>query len=45
MLNVDWFNPFKNTEYSLGAVYAVFLNIPPKLRTETSYKCLSAANC
>ena len=32
MLNVDWFNPFKNTEYSLGAIYAVFLNIPRELR-------------
>ena len=32
MLNVDWFNPFKSTEYSLGAIYSVFLNIPGELR-------------
>ena len=28
MLNVDWFQPFKNTEYSLGVLYMVFFNLP-----------------
>ena len=28
MFNVDWFNPFKRTEYSLGVMYLVLLNLP-----------------
>ena len=32
MLNVDWFNPFKNSEYSLGAIYIVILNIAREYR-------------
>jgi hypothetical protein len=31
MMNVDWFQPFKHTQYSVGAVYMVLLNLP---RTE-----------
>ena len=31
MLNLDWFNPFKHASYSIGAIYAVCLNLP---RTE-----------
>lgn len=28
MVNVDWFNPYKYSEYSLGAIYLVILNLP-----------------
>ena len=27
-LNIDWFNPFKHTEYSVGAIYLVIQNLP-----------------
>lgn len=28
MLNVDWFDPFKRIEYSLGVIYLVLINLP-----------------
>ena len=28
MLNVDWFNPFKRSQYSVGAIHLVILNFP-----------------
>ena len=28
MLNVDWFNPYKNSPYTVGAIYLVVLNLP-----------------
>ncbi len=31
MLNLDWFIPYKHASYSIGAIYAVCLNLP---RTE-----------
>ena len=27
-LNVDWFNPYKQTPYSAGAIYLCILNLP-----------------
>ena len=27
-LNVDWFNPYKETQFSVGAIYLVVLNLP-----------------
>jgi len=27
-LNVDWFNPYEETNYSVGAIYLVVLNLP-----------------
>lgn len=27
MLNVDWFQPFKHTNYSVGAIYVTILNL------------------
>jgi len=27
-LNVDWFQPFKRTKYSVGAIYATIQNLP-----------------
>ncbi|XP_056016818.1 uncharacterized protein LOC130053518 [Ostrea edulis] len=32
MLNVDWFQPFKNTNYSVGAIYLTILNLPRSQR-------------
>ena len=32
MMNVDWFNPYKDTLYSAGAIYLVILNLPRRLR-------------
>lgn len=28
ILNVDWFNPFKHVEYSVGVIYIVIANLP-----------------
>ena len=32
MLNIDWFQPFKHTPYSIGAVYLTIMNLPRNLR-------------
>lgn len=32
MLNVDWFQPFKYTNYSVGAIYLSILNLPREER-------------
>lgn len=32
MLNVNWFQPFKHTNYSVGAIYISFLNLPTEER-------------
>ena len=31
-MNVDWFNPYKHVEYSVGAMYVAILNFPRHLR-------------
>ena len=31
-MNVDWFQPFTHTEYSLGAIYMTVHNLPCNLR-------------
>ena len=31
-INVDWFQPFVHTEYSLGAIYLTIQNLPRELR-------------
>ena len=31
-LNVDWFQPFKSTSYSCGAMYVSILNLPREER-------------
>ena len=28
MLNIDWFNPYKHSPYTVGAIYLVVLNLP-----------------
>ena len=32
MINVDWFQPYKHINYSVGAIYVVILNLPRHLR-------------
>ena len=32
MLNIDWFQPYKYTQYSVGAIYLVIMNLPRRLR-------------
>ena len=32
MLNVDWFQPFKQSPYSVGALYLILLNLPRVMR-------------
>ncbi len=32
MLNIDWFQPFKHSQYSVGAVYLVVMNLPREHR-------------
>lgn len=32
MLNVDWWQPYKYTNYSIGAIYLIFLNLPKEER-------------
>ena len=31
-LNIDWFNPFEHTQYSIGAIYLTILNLPREER-------------
>ena len=28
MLNIDWFNPYQDTQYSVGTIYLVVQNLP-----------------
>ncbi len=32
MLNIDWFEPFKHTTYSIGAIYLTIKNLPRTMR-------------
>lgn len=32
VVNVDWFQPFKDISYSVGVIYAVVINLPRNLR-------------
>ena len=32
LINVDWFQPYKHVQYSLGAIYMAVLNFPRSLR-------------
>jgi hypothetical protein len=36
MLNMDWFQPFDNSQYSVGAIYGVICNLPRSERFKTS---------
>ncbi|XP_031548964.1 uncharacterized protein LOC116286545 [Actinia tenebrosa] len=35
MLNVDWFQPYKHTNYSCGVIYLVVMNLPREERFKT----------
>ena len=32
MMNCDWFQPFKHTQYSVGVLYLVIMNLPRNIR-------------
>ena len=32
LINIDWFQPFKDTSYSVGVIYAVIVNLPRDIR-------------
>ena len=32
MLNIDWFQPFEHTQYSIGVIYLVIQNLPRSVR-------------
>lgn len=32
LINVDWFQPYKHVQYSVGAIYLAILNFPRHLR-------------
>ena len=32
MLNCDWFQPYRHTNYSIGVLYLVILNLPRSMR-------------
>ncbi len=34
MINLDWFRPFKHSEYSIGAIYITIMNLPRNLRNK-----------
>lgn len=34
MLNLDWFQPYKDSVYSVGVIYLSFLNLPPQERSK-----------
>ncbi|CAB4431022.1 unnamed protein product [Rhizophagus irregularis] len=36
MLNIDWFQPFNNANYSVGAIYGVICNLPRNERFKPS---------
>ena len=31
-MNIDWFQPFKHTTYSIGAIYIAVMNLPRDIR-------------
>ena len=32
LMNVDWFQPYKDISYSVGVIYAVIINLPRNIR-------------
>lgn len=36
MINVDWFQPYKHIQYSIGVIYLTILNLPRHLRNKPS---------
>ena len=40
IMNVDWFKPFKNSEYKVGGIYMNILNLPRTERYKTKWTML-----
>ena len=40
LLNLDWFQPFKHVQYSVGAIYLSILNLPRQLRYKQEFTLL-----
>ena len=40
MLNLDWFQPYKHLQYSVGVIYLSVLNLPPNVRYKFQNICL-----
>ncbi len=36
MLNLDWFQPYNNSQYSVGVMYGIICNLPRSERFKTS---------
>ncbi len=45
MLNVDWFQPFKHTEDSVGAIYLAVQNLPRAFQFAGTYITCGAGQC
>lgn len=40
MLNLDWFQPYKHLQYSVGVIYLSVFNLPPGIRYKLQNICL-----
>ena len=40
ILNIDWFQPFKHVQYSVGAIYLCVLNLPRHMRYKQEFVIL-----
>ena len=40
ILNLDWFQPYKHIQYSVGVIYLSVLNLPPGIRYKLQNICL-----
>jgi hypothetical protein len=40
ILNIDWFQPFKHVQYSVGAIYLCVLNLPCHIRYKQEFVIL-----
>lgn len=40
ILNLDWFQPYKHLQYSVGVIYLCVLNLPPNVRYKLQNVCL-----
>ena len=37
MMNIDWFQPFKHVQYSVGVIYLTIMNLPRHLRYKREF--------
>lgn len=40
MVNLDWFQPYKHLQYSVGALYLTVFNLPRAMHYKLQYVCL-----